>query len=335
MNLEELFIPLLMAGAIITAILMYAFRRYGRWLLLIILIGGTLVGTYLFFPQAGDWVTTILNNPWFWYVTVGLVAIIISYYIVRPMWGSVTRNGVITAVIAIALAGAAWVVWTQWNKIQFSAAQFTPAEFGALVFWGTFIAVAIIVLLHFAHYPRAAKTVMALAALVLIAYWLAPYAPCFSEACVQARKIEAGKERIRQHIAAERRKEQMLREEQRARRVARSPACPGEKVAKAIVIPEDMWVQLPSRPGTCDFAISDIPKLEFVHNSSMIRVSADRGQINTSIPTHARAKPGVGTVVADYLLCPQGMGPSDGSWECRSYSPSVPYGLFNAIFGKH
>lgn len=133
----------------------------------------------------------------------------------------------------------------------------------------------------------------------------------------------------------ERRKEQMLHEEQRARRVARNPQCPGEKIVKAIVIPEGTWIRLPSRPGTCDFTISDIPKLEFTHNSSMIEISADRGLLSTSIPTHARAKYGVGTVVADYMLCPQGMSPDDGSWECRSYSPSVPYGLFNAVFGKH
>lgn len=144
--------------------------------------------------------------------------------------------------------------------------------------------------------------------------------------------INARNDAVAAQAAAEqqRRKENMLREEQRARRVARSPQCPGKVIRDHSLT--RAWETL--NPHGCDFAFErKLGNIELSGPQGNFSTTQVGGHADNRIAIHVRAEGSA--AVIDYMLCPPGMGPRDSSYQCRSYSPSVPYGLFNAVFGKH
>jgi len=100
---------------------------------------------------------------------------------------------------------------------------------------------------------------------------------------------------------------------------AKSADCPGIKPTAPIQV-DGNWKTLNK---SCDLVIarssgSDIelrgPTGTTPHQSG------GRGRAGTNIVTDVRAKSGVAEVY--YMLCPSGMGPDDGSWECKPATPA-------------
>lgn len=138
----------------------------------------------------GVW-TTVL-------VLIGLFALILYF------WGKLAGRKLVAVLLGLGLLfflpllpWSTWVSMAKLEAIQSSFYSLSTAQIGALVFWGAFIALAVAIVLALAKQGRVAWGLVALTGLGLLAYWLAPYAPCFTDKCfaVQAEeaKVEAAK----------------------------------------------------------------------------------------------------------------------------------------------